>query len=220
MAAVKENHLPQWPAPSTRRAIRLLRRLLRLMQWTVNLLVLATALMVLTPAGDWLGKSLLRVDPLTKSDYIVVLGGDSERTVEAAQLYRQGWADKVIISAKPNGARRLARTAGAYGAAAEDIILDDKPAITADHPGTIAALAGIDRENTRLIIVTSCSHTARARACFIADGYRNVCMRPPAWQLTAELTLPERTCLGRLKRLPMHVYEVLALGYYKLRGWI
>jgi uncharacterized SAM-binding protein YcdF (DUF218 family) len=56
----------------------------------------------------WLGREpLLRgtaslwivSDPLTRADAIVVLGGDSqERPLRAAELYRRGLADKVLLS--------------------------------------------------------------------------------------------------------------------------
>jgi uncharacterized SAM-binding protein YcdF (DUF218 family) len=56
----------------------------------------------------WLGReSLLRdaaslwivSDPVTRADAIVVLGGDSQaRPLRAAELYRRGLADKVLVS--------------------------------------------------------------------------------------------------------------------------
>ena len=59
-------------------------RAFRAVQWTCSVLVLATLLMVFTPAGGWAIRRVVRVDPLAKADYIVVLGGDLARSVEAA----------------------------------------------------------------------------------------------------------------------------------------
>src|SRR2546426_12403079 len=69
---------------------------------------LATVILVLVGFVGWLGReSLLRKaadlwvvsDPLTRADAIVVLGGNSQtRPREAAELYRQGLANKVLVS--------------------------------------------------------------------------------------------------------------------------
>ena len=62
----------------------------------------------------WLGRELLLrgaaslwiiSDPITHADAIVVLGGNYQlRPLVAADLYRRGFADKVLVSQAPDGA--------------------------------------------------------------------------------------------------------------------
>jgi len=215
-----ETDKPSGQAEPARIGLRWLRRPLRWGQWVLNLAVLAAALLVLTPAADWLAAPLVRVDPLAKADFILVLGGNNERAAEAAALYRAGWAKSVIVSSTPGGTAENVRIVRAYGVPDEDVIRDAKAVRTASHPQTVAALPGIDRETTRLLIVTSRFHTARAKACFQAAGYRNLCVRAPRWSLTEDLTLPRRHWDARARELPGQLYEVLAMCYYKLRGWV
>jgi uncharacterized SAM-binding protein YcdF (DUF218 family) len=69
---------------------------------------LATVILILTGVVGWLEReALLRKaadlwiasDPLARADAIVVLGGNShKRPVEAADLYRKGLANKVLVS--------------------------------------------------------------------------------------------------------------------------
>jgi len=196
------------------------RRLLRCAQWALNLLVLAAAVFVLTPIGDWTAGLLVDVDPLVKADCIVVLGGNRGRAVEAARLYREGWAERVIVTSTTDGAGPLAEVAIEYGVPREKVVIDNKATRTADHPRTVAALPGVDKAASRVLIVTSPLHTRRARACFRQAGYRRICMRAPAWELDEELRLLPQDVKGRARRLPSVVYEALAWVYYKLLGWI
>ena len=143
------------------------------------------AALVFTPAGNWLGDRLIRVDPVEQADYIVVLGGDVERSVEAARLYREGWASKVIVSSLGQDVEHYGRVLAMFGVPESAILYDRQSDRTAAHPASIAGLAGIDREKTRLIVVTSLYHTSRARACFVQAGYRHIAMRAPAWRITS-----------------------------------
>ncbi|GAF81861.1 unnamed protein product, partial [marine sediment metagenome] len=189
-------------------------------QWAVNLIVLVVLVFVFTPAGDWLGEKLIDVDPLEKVDYIVVLGGNNERAVEAANLYRHGWAKKVIFSSHEGGADMLRDVALAYGLPAEAVIMDRLPTTTACHPRTVARLPGIRKDTDRFIILTSSYHTARARACFVKGSYKNIIVRSPNWRRGGEFAPVGKSWRGRMHDLPRQFYEVLALCYYKLRGRI
>jgi uncharacterized SAM-binding protein YcdF (DUF218 family) len=75
---------------------RPLRRLLvRTCAFLLILLVLATAWFL--PRA---GRYLIVEDPLAKSDAIVVLAGSRvERWLEAVDLYREGWAPRIVLSA-------------------------------------------------------------------------------------------------------------------------
>ncbi|MCG3178964.1 MAG: hypothetical protein BIFFINMI_01294 [Phycisphaerae bacterium] len=200
-----------------------LRRLTRAFQWAVNLLVLAVVLLVFTPLGDWYGSWLLRRDEPARADYIVVLGGDQTRAVEAARLYRNarrdGWTPKVIVSSKGEWADRLANVAAAYGVPRADIRIDHDATRTHDHPITIAALEGVDKTRDRFIIVTSPYHTRRAMDCFAHEGYAHCLSHSPDWEAGGPLADPSDKKTRWASLLPK-TREIVALLYYRLRGWI
>jgi uncharacterized SAM-binding protein YcdF (DUF218 family) len=197
-----------------------LRRLVFVVQWSVNLVAVICLLLVFTPAGDWLGDSLVDVDPLAKADYIVVLGGHPERFVEAAQLYREGWAPKVIITSTKRSADRLTSITEAYGVRREDILLDDATTRTSTHPETVARLPGVDPKSQRFIILTSPYHTSRSRACFKHYGYKHICMQSTGWRSGGRYWGHGMGWSRRAANLPEQIYEVLGWGMYYVRGWV
>jgi uncharacterized SAM-binding protein YcdF (DUF218 family) len=195
------------------------RRFWRWLQGAVYLLVLAVLTLVFTPAGDWLGNALTHVDPLAQADYIVVLGGNDERAVEAAHLFREGWAPTVIVTSADEAADQLSKVAQAYGVPEAAILVDRRPVRTADHPATIAQLPGIDPAHAHFIILTSSYHTSRSRAVFLKAGYRNVILRCPDWRAGGRLDTGKRDWAGRAADVASKLYETLAWALYKVRGW-
>jgi uncharacterized SAM-binding protein YcdF (DUF218 family) len=157
--------------------------------------------------------------PLAKADYIVVMGGDQSRAVEAARLYRDGWAPKVIVSSMGPFADELAEVVVAYGVPRTDVLIDRSSARTAGHPGGVAALPGVDRAGQRFILVTSPYHTTRVRACFLHDGYGHVALRTPDWDRHGRFGPPTPGWRSRLNDLPAKLHEIVGLWYYQLRGW-
>ena len=208
------------PPAGARRAGGRLRRWLRVARWALYVFLLAACVLIFTTAGDGVGDWLVHVDPLDSAEYIVVLGGGADRAVEAAHLYREGWAPKVIVSSGGGGADHLARVARAYGVPAGAILLDRGASRTADHPESVAALAGVDRKSHRFIVITSPMHTSRARACFLRAGYARLCMRCPGWRRGGPLADPHNSWARRAHDLVGIPYECLAWTYYKLRGWL
>jgi len=189
-------------------------------QWTLNLTVAAVAVWVFTPAGDWHARKLVRVDPPGQADYIVVLGGGHDGAVEAAALHADGVAPEVIVTSTGEGAETFVRILTAYGVPAGAIRADPNAARTADHPRTVAALPGVDKQADRFCIVTGVLHTSRARACFERAGYRHVAMAAPRWQFAGPLAPAEGAWAHRVQRLPAAIYETVAWAYYRLRGWL
>jgi hypothetical protein len=194
-------------------------RLWRPIQWTVNLLLVLVLLYTFTPLGGWFGHWLTHVDELAKADYIVVLGGDPARAVEAARLYRDGWAPKVIVTSKGEWADQIAEVASAYGVPDSDLIVDRAATRTHDHPRTVADLPGVARDQ-RFILVTTRLHTYRARLCFLHDDYQNLVMRCPDWRAGRPYG-PERAhWSSRVHQLRYKLREMAAVVYYRLRGWL
>ena len=210
---------PDTSADRPRRSF--LRRLGSIVQWAVNLTVLLCLVFVFTPAGDWLGDALISVDPLTsKADYIVVLGGNRERGVEAANLYREGWAPKVIVSSLKCDAEGLADLVKEYGVPADDILIDGEGTRTATHAETVARLPGVDKKTDRFIVLTSPYHTSRSRACFQRDGYEHICMQSPGWRVGGRHIDTVGHWTQRAATLSAKLYEVLAWAMYRARGWL
>ena len=126
-----------------------------------------------------LGPFLVAEDPLATADAIYVLGGTLyERPLEAADLYRDGWAPRVLMSRQmSDGAEReLAnrgvevpheidmqiRVMGQLGVPASAIdVLNDGQDSTADESDALLAIAS-QRKWSRVIVVTSKQHTRRA----------------------------------------------------------
>ena len=216
---MSDEQLPEPPTPRpARRLPRWMSRTLRCIQWTVNILVVLALLLVLTPAGDWLCRWRVVADPLAKADYLIVPGGDVRRLIEAARLYHQGWAKRVIISSTPKGTARYAEVARMCGIPDEALLLDFQAARTADHPPNIAAMEGVDKADDRFIVVTSAAHTYRCRECFAAGGYRHVALRAPGWETEGLAGNVQWYVLTHA--VPAKLYELGAWIYYRLRGWM
>jgi uncharacterized SAM-binding protein YcdF (DUF218 family) len=202
------------PIAPTKAFLRRFRWLWAIASSAAALLVVLWLLLVFTPLGGWLGGFLVHVDPLEEADFIVVLGGDPERDVEAANLYRRGYAPKVIITSFDGGADADFDVAARYGLPAGAVLLDRLATHTVDHPRTIMRL-GVDPRVSRVLVVTSLCHTGRARACFLRAGYRQVRMAAPSWQGF----VPQGKYIDRARDLPVVTYELLARIYYRIRGW-
>lgn len=202
------------PAPPKRCPV------LRAAQWAVNLLVLTAAVVVFTPLGEVLAGRLRRVDPLVRSDWLVVLGGTDDRLAEAARLYHQGWATGIIVSSTGPHADELATMAVQFQVPPERILIDNSPRRTADHPAGVAALPGVDPQSQSFILVTSEMHTSRSLAVFQKAGYRNVTVRAPPWDLPKPWDNAWQRWTHRARRLYTMTYEALAWLKYWLHGWV
>lgn len=160
--------IPLRPAPSPRS--RLLRRL-------AFAGLLALALIVLTFVR--LGAFLAADDPLTKADAILVLGGTlADRPLEAADLFKQGYAPRIVLTRGPDE-DAVARLRGLgieietqfdqnqeilkqLGVPEQALIVPDRiHDNTADEAQTLRAL--VDRHRWRsVIVVTSTYHLRRS----------------------------------------------------------
>jgi uncharacterized SAM-binding protein YcdF (DUF218 family) len=154
-----------------------------------------------------IGRQLINEDALRPADAIVVLaGGTPEREIEAADLYREGFAPLVIL---PRGLeysgpsllrargvtfepeielrRRVLRELGV----AETALVTLEPAVdsTVEEARAVGCWAGA-RGFESLIIVTSAFHTGRAKFVYqrVLDG-RGIAFRVRATR--ADLYRPE-----------------------------
>lgn len=150
----------------------------RAARWLVPLailLVLGGVAAVFLGVGRW----LVVEDPLVHSDAIVVLSGRlPERALEAARLYKAGYADEVWISPPPSPAEELKAMHISFvgedfynekvlivmGVPPDSIRVLDQPDVNTE--AEVRQIAGTLRSSQlhSVIIVTSKPHTRRVRA--------------------------------------------------------
>ncbi|HSC77828.1 MAG TPA: YdcF family protein, partial [Candidatus Acidoferrales bacterium] len=133
------------------------------------ILYLARAPLLRAVAAAWIAD-----DPLEKAQAIVVLGGDSragDRLRHAVQLYRAGWAPRIVLSGAAfrtyfNESELMAHEAKRLGVPPEHLIIASGTADSTleEALGLRAVLAKHDFR--KVIVVTSNFHTRRTRTIF------------------------------------------------------
>ena len=141
------------------------------------LIVTSGSVVGLFYAADWLSVA----DQPKKADAILVLGGDLSRPFQAADLYRQGLARRIVVSAPVRkDDYRLLDQAGIPYPREEEVMRDvllkkGVPAGAIEYLGkdlistaeeAQAARALFAKRAPRLLIVTSPYHVRRARLIF------------------------------------------------------
>lgn len=145
----------------------------------VRLAALAALLLIIAAvAAPRLGAWLVVEDPLHKADAIFVLGGTLfERPLEAADLYHEGWAPRMLLMRQiaDDGERELQRRGIPYqreidiqvdtlirlGVPRAAVQVLDEQDSTKDEANTLRDLVVAHRWS-RVIVVTSKQHTRRA----------------------------------------------------------
>jgi uncharacterized SAM-binding protein YcdF (DUF218 family) len=204
-------------APAASRIRRAIRRLLR---WVEHLLATFAALLILvtlSPLPSWLYYHLDRQTQLRPADYIICLGGHPNRIIESARLLKEGYAPKLIVSNNQAAAPVMRSMAIDWGAPADRVMMDTGSYVTSDHPRSVEKTCGVDPAKDTVIIVTSFAHMARARACFVKAGYKNIIMREPRWERQFR---PHDGVKRNFWIMPELLYEVAALTEYWVTGRI
>lgn len=126
-----------------------------------------------------LGNFLHVEDPLAHADAAFVLGGTRlERPLEAADLFQEGWVDRIVLSRQvlDGGEQALTergvpfiseaevqrRALVGAGVPADRIELMPRTAVSTAEEATMLASLAASRGWSRVIVVTSKFHTARA----------------------------------------------------------
>lgn len=204
-------------APRWRRIVGWVYRRIR---GLLALSMLILIVLVFTPLTGWLQDLLDVTQPPQVADYIVCLGGEDERLIWTAELFKQGYAPKVIVSNIGEPALVMKSRMENMGVPPDRLMVDEKSRTTADHPGCIAALEGIDPTAHRFLIVTNLEHSRRAAACFRKGGYGRFSIfvgRPSTKQ---EGPLTARNWRARAMIVPTLAYEYTALVKYWLQNKI
>lgn len=150
------------------------------------------------------GQYLVLKDTLVKSDAILVLSGedaDGVRTRMAVELYKQGWANKVVLSGARDAFSHyesdfMGPIALASGVPKKDLLILNHRAKSTFEEAT-AVVPEMERDGIRsIILVSSNFHTRRAKRYFqqvcgdrirvIAYPSENEYFSPSTWWLTRE----------------------------------
>lgn len=207
----------------------------RFLRWVLFFylgLTLITAVIGFTPLANRMAQTLYMSPQMTPSDCLVVLGGgllpegdlstsSLERTVACAKFYRQGLAQKIILSTgvtnkKPpflSEASMMKKTLVELGIPEQVIILEEKSRRTAENAREVAQLMkqlGLKEA----LLVTNSSHMHRSVKSFEKYGIA-VHPAPVSSFLEKSRSLEARIALFRAI-----CREYVGLFYYQLRGWI
>ncbi len=192
-------------------------------------LTLLSAVLLLLFVGRW----LVVQDPLAKAQAIVVLSGRMPlRAMEAAKLYREGYAPRVWLTHSTEPGATLAAMGIPFfgeeyydslvlmheGVPADAIRVLQPPIVnTADEIAAVSATMASEKDST-VIIVTSKVHTRRVRILWnrLAAGRGRAIIRPASddpfepghwWRTTGDALDVLRECLGILNAwagMPLH----------------
>lgn len=153
--------------------------------WFIGL-VAAVAIVVYaasTPLLTAIGEQLIHSDSVERVDAMLVPASALDRVIEAAALYRDGYAPLIVLTReRPDPAEEFLSSRGIVIEGVEDrrrrilhalgvplsaiVVLDEFVASTADEARIFAQWAKT-RPIRTVIIVTSPSHTARSRMTFL-----------------------------------------------------
>ena len=185
-------------------------------------------------ALGWVGRQLIRSDPIVRSDAIAVLAGGKfgVRELEAADLYLAGQAERVVLSSgreSPAASEMARRGVTLSGPAIRQrqmvelgvpstalTFLPGYPESTFDEATLFAEWSDAQRIES-LIVVTSAYHTARAGFIFdrtFGDRSVRITMRPARLDdFTAESWWRWRTTLRT------GLFELQRMAFYRLAYW-
>jgi len=212
---------PAMVFPSRSRALRVL------LAAGLGIVVLAMACFL--AVGRW----LVVEDPLVKAHAIVILSGAMPmRAVEAAKLYRKGYAPEIWLTHSTEPARVLsamgipfagedyynARVLVHEGVPADAIRVIEPPTVnTADEINAIAAAIAKEKDRTTIIVTTK-AHTRRVRLLWqrLSSGRGSAIVRAASedpfdprhwWRTTSDALDVVREVLGLMNAwtgLPLH----------------
>ncbi|HEV8383329.1 MAG TPA: YdcF family protein [Candidatus Acidoferrales bacterium] len=149
--------------------------ILKLIKWIVILAVLATLYLLRAPILRAAGGFWVVEDSPEKADAIIILGDDNyqaDRATRAAELYRAGWAPRVVASGRflrpyASVPELMQHDLSERGVPAGAIVrMPSFARNTREEAVVLRRLA--DRQHwRRVLVVTSNFHTRRARHIFV-----------------------------------------------------
>lgn len=182
-----------------------------------------------TPLTRWMARDLPRRDPIQEADAVFVLGagiqkdGDlnyesMSRFVHALELLGRDLAPQLIVSELPHRpsyaktARKLMNNIGLK----QEVVPIGLVGNTRDEAVKVGELCR-ERGWSRLLVVTSPSHSKRASAALEHEGVEVI--SSPSTQTSFDFeTLDQGD--GRLEAWGKLIHERLGWWIYKTRGWL
>ncbi|MGH9743574.1 MAG: YdcF family protein [Candidatus Acidiferrum sp.] len=201
--------------------------------WRVALILLSAALLGVLLSFFSVGRWLVVQDPLEKTKAIAVLSGRMPlRAMEAAKLYRAGYAPRIWLTHSTEPGATLAVMGIEYraedyyntraliheGVPADAIRVLEPPIVnTADELAVISSAMAVEKDSV-VIIVTSKVHTRRVRILWnrLPAGRGRALIRAASddpfepghwWRTTGDALDVVRECLGILNAwagMPLH----------------
>jgi uncharacterized SAM-binding protein YcdF (DUF218 family) len=179
--------------------------------------------------GGRLARPLLVEPDLRPRPWVVVLSGgitskgllsatSRERVVWAADLYRRGLGERLIVSGGPRRPGRppsgpaMKRLAAELGVPEGLIETEGHSSRTAENAEEVAALLHA-RGSPSILLVTSPLHMRRATLCFAKHGVSVGAAPVPEASASGERP-------GRASLVSQALHEYIGLAYYRARGWI
>ncbi|MFH1347163.1 MAG: YdcF family protein [Candidatus Margulisiibacteriota bacterium] len=141
--------------------------------WFSILIIIVVGIFFIYPnVLEGAARFLVVRDKIEPADIIVVLSGDpdGERVSEAVNLFKNGYADKLLMSGGPlawrlTAAEWMRKQAVAQGVPLQAILLEDRSESTRDN--ALFSLPIVKKNNVKsLILVTSPNHSRRAKRVF------------------------------------------------------
>lgn len=171
---------------------------------------------------EGIARFLIVQDQLVPSDVIIVLsGGSGERVIEGIDLYKKGYAPKILMSGGPilwnlPAAEWMKKQAVASGVPGRDIFVQGKSESTLED--VLFTLPIVKKNNFKsVILVTSPYHTRRSLRTFkrassgsgikvISYPVQNSRFKVKAWW-------------GRHEDTQRVIWEYVAMVYYIFKGY-
>ena len=218
------------PATALLGALLWLTPLRRLVGATVALLVLLWLVVAFTPLTPWLAQGLVRRDAVQDADAVFVFGSriqeDGDPTTDAmsrllkgVELVAEGRAPRLLVSELPPPAGAYAPLARAWldvFARRGEVVSVGRILNTRQEALAVARLCR-ERGWTRVLAVTSPTHTRRAAAALESEGLTVIAVP----SIETRFDLEDLHWPGdRREAFAAIAHERLGLLYYRRKGWV
>jgi len=202
----------------------------RLVGATVGLLVVLWLVVAFTPLTSWLGRDLVRRDPVQDADAVFVFASriqeDGDPTTDAmsrllkgVELVAEGRAPRLLVSEVPPPAGAYAPLARAWldAFARRGEVVSVGRILNTRQEAVAVARVCRERGWTRVLAVTSPTHSRRAAAALESEGLTVIAVPSIETRFDLEnLHWPG----DRREAFSAIAHERLGLVYYRRKGWV
>ncbi|OPY58747.1 MAG: hypothetical protein A4E55_00621 [Pelotomaculum sp. PtaU1.Bin035] len=176
--------------------------------------IIVLACLIARPPWPLLAKLLVVDDKLVKADVLIVLSGDSERDLYAAQLYKLGLAPKIIMSGIGGG--QMAKRAVSAGVREQDILIDDKSENT--YKNAVYSRDIVAAQNFKSAIIVSSPYHMRRSELVFGRVFKNTGVKLLYCSTVGSGFNVDGQCKSDIDR-QIVMREYIKLIYYWFRYW-